>query len=148
MLQPEFSCAELARVRERGVEGIRIPLDFASLEGPRDFLAAELLDALVAGHEILRFEPRQPDGIPLLDDRRLDTVLFCAKGHWLGGLRNLDASRVILAGTVGVIPYLARPIDILYYLSRGKRGALAYAWANFITRRPAGYRWLRKARRE
>lgn len=148
MLQPEFSCAELARVRQREVEGIRIPLDFASLEGPRDFLAAKLLDALADGHETLRFEPRHPDGTPLLDDRRLDTVLFCAKGHWLGRLRNLDASRVILAGTVGVIPYLARPIDILYYLSRGKRGALAYAWATFIIRRPAGYRWLRETRRE
>jgi len=148
MLQPEFSCAELARVRQRGVEGIRIPLDFASLEGPRDFLAAKLLDALADGHETLRFEPRHPDGTPLLDDRRLDTVLFCAKGHWLGRLRNLDASRVILAGTVGVIPYLARPIDILYYLSRGKRGALAYVWATFIIRRPAGYRWLRETRRE
>lgn len=148
MQQPDFSRAELARARSRGVRCVRIPLDFSGLEGPSDFLDPELMDALADGDEELRFEPRETDGVPLLAERRLDAVLFCAKGFWLQRLGRLDPSRIVLAGTAGIIPYLARPIDILYYLGRGKRGLLAYAWASFVVKRPGGYRWLRRTRRE
>ncbi len=147
MLQPAFSIAESRRCRSRGVAGIRVPLDLGGLPAEEDFVDQSLLDALAEGDDLLRFEPRV-DGIPLLDDGRLDAVLFCAKGHWLQRLTRLDGSRVILAGTGGVVPYLARPIDILRYLGRGKLGALAYLWATFVTKRPAGYRWLQATRRE
>lgn len=148
MLQPAFSRTELARARSRGVRRIRIPLDFSGLEGPSDFLDPDLMDALADGDEELRFEPREPGGVPLLDERRLDAVLFCAKGHWLQRLGRFDPSRIVLAGTAGIVPYLARPIDLLYYLGRGKRGLLAFAWASFVVKRPAGYEWLRRTRRE
>jgi hypothetical protein len=62
--------------------------------------------------------------------------------------RALKASRLILAGTVGAIPYLARPIDMLRCLGRGTHGALACAWDNDVRHRPAGYNWLRATRRE
>ncbi|AGL15864.1 amidohydrolase family protein [Actinoplanes sp. N902-109] len=142
MTQPEFSIGELSRCRGRQVTGIRVPLDLSA-----GFLDQRLLDALADGTDLLRFEPRS-GGIPLLDDGRLDAVLFCAQGHWLRRLDSIDPSRVILAGTAGLIPYVARPIDILHYLGRGKLGALAYAWATFVVRRPAGYRWLEATRRE
>lgn len=141
MLQPSFSTAEVARCRRRGVAGIRVPLDLAGLPAGNDFVDQRLLDILADGDDLLRFEPRS-DGIPLLDDGRLDAVLFCAQGHWLQRLGRLRGSRVILAGTGGMVPYLARPIDMLHYLGRGRLGALAYLWANFVVKRPAGYRWL------
>ena len=147
MLQPEFSITEIRRSRERGVAGIRMPLDLAGLPAGQDFVDADLLAALAERDDLLRLEPRT-DGIPLLDDGRLDAVLFCAKGHWLQRLGQIDGSRVELAGTSGAIPYLARPIDILHYLGRGKLGALAYVWATFVAKRPAGYRWLKATMRE
>jgi hypothetical protein len=129
------------------VAGLRVPLDLAGLAPGQDFVDQRLLDALAEGTDLLRFEPRA-DGLPLLTEGRLDAVLFCAQGQWLRRLDRIRGSRVILAQTAGAIPYLARPIDILRYLGRGRLGALAYAWATFVVRRPAGYRWLRATGRE
>lgn len=147
MLQPDFSIDEIGRCRRRGVAGLRVPLDLAGLAPGQDFVDQRLLDALAKGTDLLRFEPRA-DGLPLLTEGRLDAVLFCAQGQWLRRLDRIRGSRVILAQTAGAIPYLARPIDILRYLGRGRLGALAYAWATFVVRRPAGYRWLRATGRE
>jgi predicted TIM-barrel fold metal-dependent hydrolase len=147
MHQPDDSIREIERARTRGVAGIRVPLDLSTLNGEHDFLDDNLVNALGEGSDRLRFEPREPHGIPLLDDRRLDAVLFTAKGQWLGKLNQFRPARVELAGTAGLLPYLAHPIDILHYLGQGKAGALGYAWDNYVTHHPKGYDWLRSTHR-
>jgi predicted TIM-barrel fold metal-dependent hydrolase len=99
--QPAFSIAEIGRVRVRGAAGIRVPLDFGKIGGENDFIDDDLLDALAEGEDRLLFEPRDLGGIPLLDDRRLDAVLFAAKGQKLRKLDQIAPDRVELAGTAG-----------------------------------------------
>lgn len=149
IFQPQFSADEITRCRRHlRLAGIRVPLDLQRLPGPDDYVDQPLLERLAEDRDIIRLEPRDASGLPLLNDNRLDAVLFCAKGSWLGALDSLTGPRLVLAETCGVVPYLAQPINLLRYMSGGKWGALAYLWGTFVVKRPAGYRWLRSTRRE
>lgn len=149
MHQPDFSIAELTRPGRPGAGGVRLPLDLTGWDrDPDAFLDPALFTAMTAGNGLIRLEPRHPDGTPFLDDRRLDTILFLARGLMLRRLQPLDPKRFILAGTGGAVPYLARPLDILSYLGRGKSRVIPFLWASYVAHRPAGYRWLRATGRQ
>jgi predicted TIM-barrel fold metal-dependent hydrolase len=87
--------------------------------------------------------PQDSTGIPLINDSYLDAVYFVAKSFYLGEFaKYFTDTKFILTHTGGVLPYLANPINILYYMSIKKPKIMGYMIDTFIRHNPKGYKIL------
>lgn len=87
--------------------------------------------------------PQDSTGIPLINDNYLDAVYFLAKTFYFGVFsKYFKETEFVLAHTGGVLPYLANPINILYYMSIKKPKIMGYMIDTFIRHNPKGYNIL------
>ncbi len=103
----------------------------------------QVLSSLAMLHVPVLLHPQDSTGIPLINDNYLDAVYFLAKTFYHGVFaKYLKDTKFILAHTGGVLPYLANPINILYYMSIKKPKIMGYMIDTFIRHNPKGFNIL------
>lgn len=108
----------------------------------------ELLDdrlcrKLAERRAVVMIHPQDATGLPLSNDNYLDAVAFMAKAFYLEAYRRqLHQVRFVLTHTCETLPYLAEPLNILYYMTARRRHIASFILDNLITHRPKGYRAL------
>lgn len=113
-----------------------------------DAAFTELLDEsvcrkLVERRAVVMIHPQDVTGAPLANENYLDAVAFMAKAFYLGAYqRELHHVRLVLTHTCGTLPYLAEPLNILYYMTARRRHIASYVLDNLLTHRAKGFHAL------
>jgi predicted TIM-barrel fold metal-dependent hydrolase len=108
-----------------------------------DLLDERLCRKLAERRAVVMIHPQDATGLPLANENYLDSVAFMAKAFYLEAYRReLHQVRFVLTHTCETLPYLAEPLNILYYMTAHRRRIAPFVLDNFITHRPKGYRAL------
>lgn len=113
-----------------------------------DAAFTELLDEsvcrkLVERRAVVMIHPQDVTEAPLANENYLDAVAFMAKAFYLGAYqRELHHVRLVLTHTCGTLPYLAEPLNILYYMTARRRHIASYVLDNLLTHRAKGFHAL------
>jgi predicted TIM-barrel fold metal-dependent hydrolase len=91
----------------------------------------------------IMIHPQNSTGSPLINENYLDAIYFMAKSFYLGTHKKyLTDTQFILTHTDGVLPYVAQPLNILFYMTVKKPRVWRYLIDNMIRNDPKGYKIL------
>lgn len=108
-----------------------------------DLLDDRLCRTLAERRAVVMIHPQDATGLPLVNENYLDAVTFMAKAFYLEAYRRrLHQVRFVLTHTCRTLPYLAEPLNILYYMTARRRRIASFMLDNLVAHRPRGYRAL------
>lgn len=111
----------------------------------QEFVDEDILKKLSALKVPIMIHPRDTMGIPLINDNYLDSIYFLAKALYLGHYtKHLKNVKFVLTHTENVLPYVAQPFNILFYMTVKKPRVWLYLLDNMILKNPKGYKDLMK----
>lgn len=87
--------------------------------------------------------PQDTTGTPLINENYLDSIYFMAKAFYVGAYaKYLRKTQFILTHTDNVLPYVAQPLNILFYMTVKKPRVWLYLIDNMLRNTPKGYNAL------
>ncbi len=108
-----------------------------------EFLDESILKKLSSIKAPVMIHPQDSTGIPLINENYLDAIYFLAKSFYSGAYtKYLRNTEFILTHTERVLPYVAQPINILFYMTVKKPRVWLYLLDNMVKNNPKGYRAL------
>ncbi len=97
-----------------------------------------ILKELEKRSAVIFMHPVNAEGIPVDNERYLDSVLSLSRFMYYDRLKHCPNVRFILAHTGGVIPFLAENMGLLVYLQAEKKKMLKFLWDYLIKKRLDG----------
>ncbi|WP_161982247.1 amidohydrolase family protein [Dictyobacter alpinus] len=143
--QPLYALSEIDYcLNELKLDGICLSIDISATPFEK-LLDERIMAKLSTLHVPVLIHPVDSTGIPLLNENYLDAIYFVAKAFYLGAYKKyFSQSQLILTHTGGVLPYLAQPLNILFYLTvkHPMSGGSRYLWDSMVMHDPKGYNIL------
>jgi predicted TIM-barrel fold metal-dependent hydrolase len=107
------------------------------------FMDESILKKLSIIKAPVMIHPQDSSGIPLMNENYLDAIYFMAKSFYLGTYaKYLSNTQFILTHTDRVLPYVAQPLNILFYMTVKKPRVWLYLIDNMLRNNPKGYKAL------
>lgn len=131
------------------LDEIHFALDELNLDGVCLFPVVQeaLLDNLDADpilQELSRrkatvlIHPIDTDGVPILNERYLDAVLFTARMMYHDRLKECPGIEFILSHTAGIVPYLGENLGLLQYMQAEGNRLGKFMWDYLVKKRLEG----------
>jgi|GEM_PF-302618 len=141
--QPANAVSEMDHcMEELKLDGITLSTNMYETEF-NEFLDEAILEKLSGIKVPVMIHPRDTTGIPLVNENYLDAIYFMAKSFYLGTYaKYLSSTQFILTHTDNVLPYVAQPLNILFYMTVKKPRVWLYLFDNMIRDEPKGYKAL------
>lgn len=129
-------------LEELRLDGITLSTNIYETEFDK-FLDESILKKLSNIKVPVMIHPQDSTGIPLINENYLDAIYFMAKSFYLGTYsRYLSNTQFILTHTDNVLPYVAQPLNILFYMTVKKPRVWRYLIDSMIRNNPKGYKAL------
>lgn len=110
-----------------------------------EFIDEKILKKLSTLEVPVMIHPRDTRGLPLINNNYLDSIYFLAKAMYLGYYdKYLKNVKLVLTHTDNVLPYVAQPFNILFYMTVKKPRVWLYLLDNMILKNPKGYKEIMK----
>ena len=134
---------------EEALDEIRFALDDLDLDGVCLFPvigenlldeddAAPILRELSSREATVLIHPVDTEGVPVLNERYLDSVLFVARMMHHDRLKECPGARFVLAHTAGIVPYLGENLGMLQYMQAEKTKMAKFLWDYMVKKRLEG----------
>lgn len=108
-----------------------------------EFLDEGILEKLSRIKVPVMIHPQDSTGVPLINENYLDAIYFLAKSFYSGAYaKYLSNIQFILTHTDRVLPYVAQPLNILFYMTVKKPRVWLYLIDNMVRNNPKGYKAL------
>lgn len=126
-------------LEELNLDGIILSTDIYKTEFD-EFLDESILKKLSNIDVPVMIHPKDCTGVPLINENYLDAIYFMAKSFYLGVYKKyLSNTQFILTHTENVLPYVAQPLNILFYMTVKKPRVWLYLIDNMVRNNPKGY---------
>lgn len=141
--QPLYAISEIDYcLQQLRLDGITLSTKINETEFD-EFLDENLLKKLSDIKVPVMIHPQDSTGIPLMNENYLDSIYFMAKSFYLGTYaKYLSNTQFILTHTNSVLPYVAQPLNILFYMTVKKPRVWLYLIDNMVRNNPKGYKAL------
>lgn len=134
---------------DEALEEIHIALDKLNLDGvclfpvvQEDLLdnldSAPILQELSRRKATVLIHPIDTDGVPIMNERYLDAVLFTARMMYYDRLKECSGIEFILSHTAGIVPYLGENLGLLQYLQAEGNKMGKFMWDYLVKKRLEG----------
>lgn len=108
-----------------------------------EFLDESILKKISNIKASVMIHPQDSTGIPLINENYLDAIYFMAKSFYSGiYAKYLSNTQFVLTHTDRVLPFVAQPLNILFYMTVKKPRVWLYLIDNMIRNNPKGYKAL------
>ncbi len=87
---------------------------------------------------VVFLHPVDSQGVPVDNERYLDSVLSLSRFMYYDRLKHCPKVRFVLAHTGGVVPFLAENMGMLVYLQAEKKRMLKFLWDYLVRKRLDG----------
>jgi hypothetical protein len=103
-----------------------------------DIDAAPIINDLSRRKATVLIHPINTEGVPILNERYLDAVLFTARMMHYDRLKECPGIRFTLSHTAGIVPYLGENLGMLQYMQAGQNKIGKFMWDYLVKKRLEG----------